>query len=212
MVTYRSCLICMFVCITLVICYYYSIQWSIERFDTSHLYICAGDSILNNANYVSPNRSVVNQLANQLNVYNVAEDNARISGVIDQMDQLPVSYSNHDNISVILSVGGNDLLQGGDISVVYPKYVMLVKDLVENHIKGSGKVYVTSLYYPKDKELGIFYPVISQWNHQQKQLSKYSNIQVVDISNLKEESDFTHKIEPSEIGGAKIVRSIINSI
>jgi lysophospholipase L1-like esterase len=193
-------------------CYYYSTQQSIERFDTSHLYICAGDSILNNANYVSPNQSVVDQLSNKLNVYNVAQDNASISGVLNQIDQVPLKYLNHDNISVILSVGGNDLLQGGDITVVYPKYAMLVKDIVQNHIKGSGKVYVTSLYYPRDKEFAIFYPIISQWNHQQQQLSRYDRIQVVDISNIKEESDFSNKIEPSEIGGTKIVGSIVDSI
>jgi lysophospholipase L1-like esterase len=200
--------------IVLVAIIWSSFRGCIEPFerDTSHVYICAGDSILDNSNYVAANRSVVDQLAKRIHVYNVAKDNAQIADVAGQLEGVPSRYETYDNISVILSVGGNDLLEGGDINVVYPKYTMLVKEIMTKTRKGNGKVYLTNLYYPLDSGFRIFYPIISKWNHKLQELIN-SQIGVVDIaSSLKEESDFTHKIEPSEIGGAKIVGSIVDSI
>ena len=198
--------------ITLSMYYVESFSQHTNTNKQTHIYICAGDSIINNTNYVKPNMSVAEMLANKIPCYNVAQDNACISDISNQLINIPHKYKKYDNINIILSVGGNDLLEGNDIHIVYKKYMQLLDDIVTNQIKGNGKAYLLNLYYPKDNGFQIFYPIITSWNKKLEQLNK-NNIKVIDISSVMNNiHDFTHRIEPSERGGTKIVDTIARSM
>jgi hypothetical protein len=184
-----------------------------ESFVKNHIYICVGDSILNNESYVSPNKSVISYLSKSINMYNVSQDNARINDIIPQLNEIPPEYKTIPNISVILSVGGNNLLNTEDIDDVYKTYQYVVTYILKNYVKGDGLLYLLNLYYPYDSSIHLFYPTISTWNKLLEKFTKYPQVRIIDLSSvLTIQDDFTHVIEPSEIGGIKLVTAITNSI
>lgn len=188
-------------------------QTAYEPFDNSHLYICLGDSVINNEKYVLPGESVISYLSKSLHIYNLSQDNARINDIPYQLAEIDPDQLKYENISVILSIGGNNLLNMEDVDEVFIKYTHLVKTILSKYIKGNGLLYLLNLYYPVDPSIHLFYPIISKWNKYLSKLDTYPKIRVIDLSNLLIDSeDFTHVIEPSEIGGSKIVTAITHSI
>lgn len=185
-----------------------------ESFVKNHIYICVGDSILNNESYVSPNKSVISYLSKSINIYNVSQDNAHINDIIPQLNEIPTEYRNIPNTSIILSVGGNNLLNTEDIDNVYKTYQYIVTYILKNnYVKGDGLLYLLNLYYPYDSSIHLFYPTILKWNKLLEQFTKYPQVRIIDLSTvLTTKDDFTHIIEPSEIGGIKLVTAITNSI
>ena len=190
---------------------YFGTLYGYEAFTNSPVYICIGDSILNNENYVGTKNSVIYKLSKQINILNVSRDNAKVEDVMDQINNI---RSDEPNKSVILSVGGNNLLDMEDVYTVYGQYTNVVKYILKNIVSGTGKLYLVNLYYPKDKQMDIFHPVVLSWNSLLENLSKdYSKIRLVDISTrLVDAKDFTHVIEPSALGGEKIVSAILDAM
>ena len=194
-----------------IVTYFGTMYGYYETFTNSPVYICIGDSILNNENYVGTNNSVIYKLSKQINILNVSRDNAKVEDVMDQINNI---RSDEPNKSVILSVGGNNLLDMEDVYTVYGQYTNVVKYILKNIVSGTGKLYLVNLYYPKDKQMDIFHPVVLSWNSLLENLSKdYSKIRLVDISTrLVDAKDFTHVIEPSALGGEKIVSAILDAM
>ena len=190
---------------------YFKTMYGYEAFTNSPVYICIGDSILNNENYVGTNNSVIYKLSKHINILNVSTDNAKVDDVMKQISNI---HSDEPNKSVILSVGGNNLLDMEDGYTVYGQYTIVVRYILKNIVSGNGKLYLVNLYYTKDKQMDIFHPVILSWNSLLETLSKdYSNIRLVDISTrLVDAKDFTHVIEPSVLGGEKIVSAILDAM
>jgi hypothetical protein len=152
-------------------------------------------------------------LSKKIHIYNAAKDNAKISNIYNQLSNIPTQYQKYDNINVILSVGGNDLLEGDDINVTYTKYIQIIHDILNNHIKGNGKTYLLNLYYPPNKHFRIFDTIISDWNNRLAKLANNPKIVLVDLTHIMNNTDdFTHTIEPSKTGGTKIVQAITSSI
>lgn len=189
--------------------------------DIRTTYWCLGDSILNNSNYVPIGESVEDYLKKHTTIYMGAKDNARVSDVIHQIPSTTTntniehrSDGGSDKISVILSVGGNDLLKLTDISVVYTQYIQLVRYLTTVTTNG-GIVYLMNLYYPPDESMHIFYPIIQEWNSKLQTYTKTptNNVTLIDISRvITEPSDVTDLIEPSVSGGLKLTTHILHSI
>ena len=179
--------------------------------------ILLGDSILNNNKYVSSNSSIpflLNlHLTNQNDkLINLAQDNASISIVYNQLAKIPIDLNN-SNTFIILSVGGNDLLNGfEDINHIISKYDSLIKSI---HTKlPLVNLFLMNLYYPFEFESinnnnsKQYYSLIKKWNnHIENSFHKQINLTKI-INN----SDDLFNIEPSSIGGQKIVEHIINNI
>ena len=221
--------------ITLIILCIYLVKLRpmIERFTTKydsknndHILICIGDSILNNTNYVPNGKSVIDYLQKgmkNMKVINLAQDNANIDDVYNQLRRIPDIKSNHSATTnnntktrktIILSVGGNNLLEYEPIDFVYVKYVDLVSYIKENEDE-NYKLYVLNLYYPTDESMKKYYERIRKWNEMLDRLPVKYNIDmnVIDISKIiKEPTDLVSKIEPSVTGGLKIAEKIMGSV
>jgi hypothetical protein len=186
---------------------------NIEIFNTKKvsddILICIGDSILNNQNYVPVGKSVIAYLQNEVKVINVAQDNAKINDVYNQLRRVPYITS---NMSIILSVGGNNLLEYDRIETASVKYMELISYINEMY---ESKLYILNLYYPMDESMKKYYKIISKWNSMLRNTisSKYNNIEIIDISKIiNEPTDLVKKIEPSITGGLKIADEIIKSV
>jgi len=187
--------------------------------NTNNILICIGDSILNNTNYVPIGKSVIDYLRSDMEVINVAQDNAKIDDVYDQLRRIPDMKSDMNtniNMEMILSVGGNDLLDYEPIENVYGEYVELVRYIKDKYIDTyKYKLYVLNLYYPTDKSMKQYYERIRSWNGLLNNIPvKYDiDMNIIDISKIiKEPTDLVEKIEPSITGGLKIADKIIESV
>ena len=176
--------------------------------------ICAGDSILNNKIYVPSGKSVVDYI--RLNSYshkdiiNISRDGDIITDVYNQMRQIPNVETK--NMTIILSVGGNDLLEYELIEKAYINYIELIKYIKQTY---KCKLYVLNLYYPMDESMKKFHETISKWNTLLKEIPKKEKIEIniIDISKIiTEPSDLVNKIEPSVTGGLKIANKIIKMV
>lgn len=193
--------------------------------------ILLGDSMLNNSLYVPPNKSVHSMLKSQFStdVHMFAQDGATISDVYGQLDRLNESH-NTDYTYVFLSAGGNNIAnkihkrQG-----VNSKKDTRMETHYENLVKSinikvpNAKLILLNLYYPTSETYASAKPLIEQWNLflDQFQPSKFFNQKNADMrvhklirvdKLLTNDSDFTHKIEPSIIGGEKICNAIMSAL
>jgi lysophospholipase L1-like esterase len=194
-----------------------------ETFNSSNkTIILLGDSILNNNNYVSSNSSIPFLLDLHLtkqndNLINLAQDNASISSVYNQLDKIPIDLNN-SNTFIILSVGGNDLLnlckyKYKDINQIMSKYDSLINS-IQSRLP-SIHLILMNLYYPFEFEFESesnnskhYYSLIEKWNNH---IENYSHKQINLTKIINNSNDFIN-IEPSSIGGQKIVQHIINNI
>jgi lysophospholipase L1-like esterase len=174
--------------------------------------ICAGDSILNNTIYVPPGKSVVDyiRLNSDKDIINISRDGAIITDVYNQMRQIPNVETT--NMTIILSVGGNDLLEYELIEKAYINYIELIKYIKQTY---KCKLYVLNLYYPIDESMKTYHETISKWNTLLNEIPKKEKIEIniIDISKIiTEPSDLVNKIEPSVTGGLKIANKIIKMV
>jgi len=190
--------------------YFIIFNSNIEPIRNDNILICIGDSILNNENYVPIGKSVINYLQKDVKVINMAKDNAKINDIYNQLRRIP--YINSD-MNIILSVGGNNLLEYEQIETVYTKYIELINYITDTY---ECKLYILNLYYPIDESMRKYDEIISKWNRMLNKIPvKYNNmdINIIDISKIiKEPTDLVDKIEPSIIGGLKIANKIIKSL
>ena len=175
--------------------------------------ICAGDSILNNTIYVPPGKSVVDYIrlnsGSTKDIINISRDGDIITDVYNQMRQIPNVES---PMTIILSVGGNDLLEYELIEKAYINYIELIKYIKQTY---KCKLYVLNLYYPMDESMKKFHETISKWNTLLNEIPKKEKIEIniIDISKIiTEPSDLVNKIEPSVTGGLKIANKIIKIV
>ena len=196
---------------------------NLELFDTQNesnpmdnandtVVICAGDSILNNTIYVPPGKSVVDyiRLNSDKDIINISRDGAIITDVYNQMRQIPNVETT--NMTIILSVGGNDLLEYELIEKAYINYIELIKYIKQTY---KCKLYVLNLYYPIDESMKTYHETISKWNTLLNEIPKKEKIEIniIDISKIiTEPSDLVNKIEPSVTGGLKIANKIIKMV
>jgi hypothetical protein len=173
--------------------------------------ICVGDSILDNKIYVPNNKSVVDyiRLNSYSNTYviNVSKDGAKITDIYNQFRHVP--SVNSSNLIIILSVGGNDLLEYEPIEKAYRNYIELLKYIKDAY---QSKLYILNLYYPMDKSMKKYYETIRKWNKLLTEIPQRENIKlnIIDISKIiTEPTDLVNKIEPSVTGGLKIANQII---
>jgi hypothetical protein len=184
--------------------------------------VLLGDSILKNNSYVKNGQSIEDILREKKgdNLYCLALNNSTIVDVYSQIDSIPLELNN-ENTSIFLSSGGNDILSqyvdkhDSDVSdrhllnLIFIAYKKMVKSLQTKMNK--SKIVLIDIYYPNSNQFSQYKHIIQEWNNLLEKYAREKSYGLIQISKIVTESnDFTLSIEPSEKGGEKIARSILN--
>ena len=184
--------------------------------------VLLGDSILKNNSYVKNGQSIEDILREKKgdNLYCLALNNSTIVDVYSQIDNIPLELNNENTI-IFLSSGGNDILsqyvdkRDSDVSdsqvlnVIFIAYKKMVKSLQTK--MNQSKIVLIDIYYPTSNQFSQYKPIIQEWNNMLEKCAREKSFGLIQISkNVTESDDFTLSIEPSEKGGEKIARSILN--
>jgi hypothetical protein len=184
--------------------------------------VLLGDSILKNNSYVKNGQSIEDILRENKrdNLYCLALNNSTIVDVYSQIDSIPLELNN-ENTTIFLSSGGNDILSqyidkhDSDVSdthvlnVIFIAYKKMVKSL---HTKmNKVKIVLIDIYYPTSNQFSQYKPIVQDWNKMLEKYAREKSYGLIQISkSVTASDDFTLSIEPSEKGGEKIARSILN--
>ena len=174
-----------------------------------------GDSILENSSYVGNEDSVQANLNKKTKdkVINLARDDALIYDIYTQLDQIHYDYNNENN-SIVLSVGGNNLLlsiefnkKDSHVQVLFSQYMELVKAIKTKMNK--VKLILCDCYYSNCKDTKIN-NIVTKWNTLLYNFANKEKIKVIKISSdLTSSFDYVNDIEPSEKGSKKIADAIV---
>ena len=190
-----------------------------ESFSSNTVMVLLGDSILKNESYVKTGLSISEYLKSKItSTYGYALNDSTIVDVYHQLGQIPLDY-NDPNCSIFLSVGGNDILSNHvenieSLRPIFSAYTKLIRSIQAKMDK--SKLFLVNIYYPSGLKYSPYTPILVEWN---KMISDYAYESANNISGvvrlneiLKEKSDFTHEIEPSESGGLKVAEAILKSV
>ena len=194
--------------------YFHSLKIK-EGLTNNNKVILMGDSVLNNSNYVSFGKSVVDILKTKTsNILNVSKDGGTINDLYSQLDKIPIDL-NSEETYIFISVGGNDILNkrsnltSAEVTTLFNTYMEFLKAFRTK--LGSTKLNIMNLYLPANPRYQSYKQIIDFWNNL---INKYSNgvgemYNVIDLNSvLKSPNDFVYDIEPSELGSEKIANLI----
>lgn len=195
----------------------------------SHI-VLLGDSIFDNAAYVDKNPDVITQLRSKLpNNWNAtlnAIDGNKVDDVYTQLENLP-----HNPTHLILSVGGNNALSS--ISILNENVTSSVEvftklaDLSEQFEKQYQNLLqrilslrlattICTIYnpnYPDRMYQRIGVSALTIFNDVIIRQAFGAGIPLIDLRlTCNEPADYANSIEPSAIGGEKIVNAIVNVV
>jgi lysophospholipase L1-like esterase len=186
--------------------------------------ILLGDSILKNNAYVSNGKSIDDLITerNNGNIYCYAVDHSKVVDVYSQLDQIPLDL-NLKSTTVFLSVGGNDILtyyedQEGDstntsiLNKIFAAYKSLIRSIQTK--LSNVNIVLLDIYYPDNLKYRQYHHIIKEWNQMIYTFAANTNNNIEGVlkisSLLTKQEDFSFGIEPSSIGGEKIVENILN--
>jgi len=197
---------------------------SMSKMDKSSKVILFGDSVLNNSRYVPLGESVGASLRDiygrDLRIY--AQDGASINNVYSQVEQYELRGESSDEMHIIISAGGNNLLNAMNVHALNDKtvnqfasqYGRLVSHVCATF--SEAHIYLLNVYHPMDERYQKISKYIDGWNESVAKLvdeNDSDRVSLVDIDSLfTEEEDFTDDIEPSSKGGNKIRRAIVDGV
>jgi hypothetical protein len=196
---------------------------------TSHV-ILLGDSVFDNAAYVSGRPAVIDQVRSRLpagwRATLAARDGSVIADVHRQLERLPQDASH-----LVLSAGGNDLLH--EIGILQEPAATVgmglrllagVRDRFREDYRGllraaagrSGNTLVCTVYNPASPDesfqretvaaLGLFNDAIIG-------IAREFGMPVIDLRAVcTKAADFVNAIEPSSAGGAKIAQAVCDLV
>jgi len=196
---------------------------SIEGFTSHKTYVLMGDSILKNNAYVTDENSIETLIIERnKQVYSLAEDNSKISEIFIQVNKLHIELNN-PNTYIFLSAGGNNIIfhyldNNEDVSnttilkPMFCAYKNLIKSIQVR--LPEAKIILLDIYYPNNLQYKQFHYIIKEWNNKIYDFAenpKNNIYDVIRISNyLTRNEDFSFGIEPSSMGGKKIVDLILS--
>jgi hypothetical protein len=189
-----------------------------------------GDSIFDNGAYTGGGPDVVTQLRPLLpsgwQATLVAVDGARTEDVARQLTRLP-----RDASHLVLSVGGNDALAHGDLldgpATTAAQVIGFLADaagaferhyrhLVERLLERRLSLAVCTIYngnFPDPKFQRIASTALCVFNDVILRVAFERGVTVIDLRLVcSEPADYANPIEPSSAGGAKIARSILETL
>jgi lysophospholipase L1-like esterase len=211
------------VCFIITMAYWNTLHFKEAFNPNSQYFLLLGDSILNNQIYVSKGKSVNELLYDSTNkrTINLAKNEATIQDVYNQIAKIPDNLKSSSDTTIFLSVGGNDILfQSTDnnkgqidskvLNTIFSAYKPLIKTI--KTIMPNSQIVPLDIYYPDNIKYRQYHKVIREWNEKLYDYAKNNHISVLRISDvLFKPEDFTLGIEPSEIGGEKIVKVILEN-
>ena len=194
----------------------------------THL-ILLGDSIFDNASYVGDNPDVIQQLWDKLpdnwNASLKAIDGSKINDVHAQLELPP------DASHLILSVGGNNALSHLnilDLSVassaevferladISQQFEAQYQSLLTKIAKLDLPTVICTIYYPNHSQYinrKTAIAVLATFNDVIIRQAFQAGIPLIDLRlTCNEPQDYANAIEPSAVGGAKIVNAIMNAV
>ena len=131
-------------------------------------------------------------------------------------------YLNSTTTIIFLSIGGNDILShaqnnnNGDnkfLSTVFEEYKSLVKSIQIQLPKAN--IVLFDIYYPDNLKYKQYHPIIREWNDMVLCFARDPENRIRGVFKisyiLTTPEDFTLEIEPSDVGGQKIVDTILSS-
>ena len=190
---------------------------TIESISNNNNIVLMGDSIFANDIYVQRGESVGDQLQDKHgNVLVVAQDNAIIEDLDYQFNKIP-SNLDSKNTKIIVSVGGNDLLNQyimSDVSktqhvdTIFNKYTSNLNNLRNN---SNCEFILSNIYYPRSPDYIRYYDIIELWNDKLGKYAKNNGLKILNIDDTVDKKHyFTHDIEPSASGSSVIIDNILN--
>ena len=207
-----------FVIIVLLVYFAYNLYQHREGIQNKVTHIVLlGDSIFQNNNYVPKSKSVEYLLKEKLSIPSLvlAQDNAIIYDIPKQYNSMPLNL-NAKTTNLYISIGGNDLLNLYEhnntnnsklfnmVWEIYKKTILMLLDSTQCNI------ILTDIYFITDPNYSKYIPMIKKWNSNLYQFADQHKLNVFKISKiLTQPKDFTNSIEPSVIGGNKMVNSFI---
>jgi len=188
---------------------------------TNTTIVLLGDSILQNSSYVPRGKAVEDIISKKSNGTSrcYAKNNAKTYEIQNQVTSIPLDLNN-SHTTIFLSAGGNDILdkyvERNDpnlndldyLNTIFGAYKNLVKTIKTkmNH----AKLVLLDVYYPKSTKYLPYTNIISTWNKKIYDYASKNNMEVLRVSAiLTKPEDFTLEIEPSETGGEKIGKNIL---
>lgn len=195
----------------------------------SHV-VLLGDSIFDNAAYTSGGPDVVSQLRPLLpggwSATLLAVDGARTDDVIRQVSRLPA-----DATHLVLSVGGNDALAHSDLldgpaasaaqvigflADAASQFERRYRGLVVQLLQLGRPLTICTIYngnFPDPEFRRIAATALTVFNDVILRVAFEHALTVIELRLVcSEPSDYANPIEPSSAGGAKIARSILETM
>jgi hypothetical protein len=187
--------------------------------------VLAEDSTIDNAAYVAPGQDVASLLAPRLpgvRVTSLARDGGIVSQTADRLSWLPA-----DATHLFLSVGGNDALEhvgvlqqpagsvGEALAVLQPVRARFCEDYARMLAVAGGRglrIAVASIYAPWFEDPGHRLAVemaLPMFNEAILAEAFRRGCSLIDLRLIFDgPADFTHQIEPSAEGGAKLASAL----
>lgn len=182
-----------------------------EGLTNNNTVILMGDSVLNNASFVPPGKSVYDNLKTKLsNVINLAKNEATINDLYSQLDEISIDLNKTDTY-IFISAGGNDILNknkqlnSDEIKQLFDLYMTFLNSLIAK--LDNVQLNILNLYLPTNPRFISYKSSVEQWNQLLKENSSKigQNYTVVDVNELlKSPDDFIYDIEPSDSASTKI--------
>jgi lysophospholipase L1-like esterase len=204
---------------------------NMENNNNNSVIILLGDSVFKNDDYVEQGKSVysflnkqIQQKQKDIKVYNYAVDDSTIVDVYNQINQIPIDLNN-ENTTIFLSIGGNDILEkfvekentsentNVTLDAMFSAYKKIVKSIQTKMNKSN--IVLLDVYYPYSIKLKPYIPILRTWNNKIKNYANDSSNNIQDVLKVSEfltqPNDLVFDIEPSEIGGEKLAKYMLNT-
>jgi GDSL-like Lipase/Acylhydrolase family len=194
----------------------------------SHI-ILLGDSILDNAAYVEDGPAVIDQLKAKLpkgwQTTLRAVDGSSTADIKTQLLQLP-----SDTSHLVISIGGNNALlrleflqeRASSVAEVMSRLAQLGEEFEHSYQSMLQKALVhkkptilCTIYYPQFSEpyQTMAIAALTMFNDAILRTAFVAGLPVIDLRLLCDDpADYANPIEPSEIGGEKIAKTIVQIV
>ena len=175
-------------------------------------YLLIGDSMLKNDIYVNKGESVSDQLRKYTKVDIIAEDNAKIQDIAHQLQSYTPTSPASD---LVISIGGNNILEeipfynGPDVDNLFDEYKNTIIHIKKTLKIPPNHIILCNIYYPPSYIFRKYDKTISKWNKLLNRFASTNGFKILNVATtMNAEEDFTHEIEPSHIGGGKMVAAL----
>ena len=158
-----------------------------------------------------------------LNTKMYAKDGAKIEDLNSQLQQC-LKEIDDNNETLFISIGGNNILTfkpskkenkneeqkniGRFVDTIFGYY----RNILKNYDFKCNLV-LCNIYVPYSEKNSVYEKCIHVWNNKLSSFAENNNYKVMKLDKLLyKKEDFADNLEPSKIGGEKIVKNMLNFI